>query len=92
MRVTKSLKLSDLRLLSILQMVGVKGFEPENSNTQRVDSECGCEESRASLPQIAPQSSGIADPELARIVEKWGQLPAPIRKALVAVFDSAWPR
>jgi len=40
-------------------------------------------------PQIAPQKSGVDDPELARIISAWGKLPPHVKQS-ISVLIGGW--
>ena len=69
-------------------VVKVAGVEPCELKTQVADNQSTYFGKGGQNPQIAPQKSGLGDPELARIVAAWGELPKDYKRAIMAIVGS----
>jgi len=72
----------------VKRMAEREGFEPSFDNSQNVEGQCSCEIREPHNPQIAPQDLFADDPELARLVESWEQLPHAYKRAIMAIVSS----
>ena len=70
-------------------MVEVAGVEPECKFVEDKDYQRLRDTTNTPSPQIDSQSFGIGCPELARVVDKWDALSPPLKRAIVAIVDSA---
>ena len=70
-------------------MVEVAGVEPEYQIVRDKDFQRLRENSKTQFTHIDSQSLGIVCPELARIIDKWDLLSPTLKRAIVAIVDSA---
>jgi hypothetical protein len=75
-----------------LRVERVKGIEPSAEHSQTVESQSVVEHSNAAYTQIRAQIQGNDGRDLAQIVNAWGDLPAALKAAILAIVNTATNR
>lgn len=70
-------------------MVGAEGFEPHTKISQDVEEQRLCGRGNARCPHIGPQYFGVSCPRLTLLIEKWEELPDPMKRAIMAIVESS---
>jgi hypothetical protein len=73
-------------------MERAKGFEPFASNLQHTENQYVAEHANAAYTQIRAQIQGNDGRDLAQIVNAWGDLPAALKAAILAIVNTATNR
>lgn len=69
-------------------MVGPTGFEPELSNLESVGNKDICNGRNLACPPDSPLGFDSPCPRLAEVVKSWGEIPEPIKVAIMAMVSS----
>jgi len=73
-------------------MERVKGIEPSSQSSQPVESQPSAEHSEVAYTQIGAQIQGNDGRDLAQVVNAWGDLPAALKAAILAIVNTATNR
>ncbi len=65
------------------------GFEPEASESQVIEDKSGSGAASDPCAQIGAQISDAGCPDLARVVESWAKMSAPLRQAVLAIVEAS---
>jgi hypothetical protein len=60
----------------------------ENARVSSAEERSSCDDRSVACPALVQPASAPADPDLARILEAWPELPAPIRRAMLAMIET----
>jgi hypothetical protein len=70
-------------------MERAKGFEPFAEKSEPVDSQASSQTDKSDYTQIRAHAVGATRPNLAKVVEAWAKLPAPLKAAILAIVNSS---
>ena len=73
-------------------MERVKGIEPSTQNPQTAEKQHAPKGREAAYTQIRAQIQGNDGRDLAQIVNAWGDLPAALKAAILAIVNTATNR
>jgi hypothetical protein len=70
-------------------MERAKGFEPLAKKLELVDSQTFSQTEKSDNTQIRAHAVVTSCPKLAKVVAIWGNLPAPLQAAILAIVNSS---
>ena len=73
-------------------MERAKGFEPSTPNAEVSQAQWFPNGTKEDHTQIRAQISEPTCPDLAKVVGAWSKLSHPLKAAILAIVDSAFPR
>ena len=65
------------------------GFEPEAPDSQVIEDKSRSGIAPDPCAQIGAQISDAGCPDLARVVESWAEMSAPLRQAVLAIVEAS---